>query len=79
MRAKHACPRCGWSDTRPSAKHGFADRIAWAFALEPFRCLKCRTRFFRFVNRRAKVALVMGTIALFALLITVYVANRVAP
>jgi hypothetical protein len=50
MQGRHVCPRCGWSYTRPSAHAGFLDTIAAAFAFKPFRCRKCRTRFFRFTG-----------------------------
>src|SRR5262249_43557573 len=41
------CPTCGWSDIRFSTPQGFLDRALRLVFLAPFRCRKCRRRFYR--------------------------------
>ena len=41
------CPRCGWSDVRPSRRIGLLDNLLKFLYFSPFRCRKCRNRFFR--------------------------------
>ena len=42
------CSRCGWNETRPSLRQGFTDGLLAVFLISPFRCRKCRNRFYRF-------------------------------
>ena len=51
--AKHTCPTCGWSDTRRSLGGGAVDNALALLFLQPYRCRKCLTRFFRFGTRWA--------------------------
>ncbi len=41
------CPKCGWSNIRPSAPNSVADRVVGTLGFAPFRCRTCRYRFFR--------------------------------
>src|SRR5580704_11851586 len=41
------CPNCGWKHVRPSPRRGFFDGVMRGFYLAPFRCRKCRLRFYR--------------------------------
>jgi CheY-like chemotaxis protein len=43
-----SCPSCGWSESRPSPRRGARDFMLAGLFLAPYRCLMCRTRFFRF-------------------------------
>src|SRR5690242_13029647 len=45
------CPRCGWSNIRPSPRRGLIDGFMALFFLAPFRCRNCRHRFYRFSTR----------------------------
>jgi ribosomal protein L40E len=40
------CPKCGSTDIRTSKRKGWLDSIRKARGLEPYRCRKCRHRFF---------------------------------
>src|ERR1700720_1009853 len=51
--AKHTCPNCGWSDTRRSLCGGAVDNALALLFLQPYRCRKCLTQFFRFGTRWA--------------------------
>ncbi|MBS1876248.1 MAG: hypothetical protein JSU00_23745 [Acidobacteria bacterium] len=41
------CPQCGSDDVRPSTPT-FVSRLLILIFLRPFRCRRCRTRFYRF-------------------------------
>ncbi|MGD1096035.1 MAG: response regulator [Bryobacteraceae bacterium] len=41
------CPNCGWKHVRPSPRRGLFDGVMRGFYLAPFRCRKCRLRFYR--------------------------------
>ena len=41
------CPVCGSADVRRSLRRNFRDIVLACFFLAPFRCRKCRVRFFR--------------------------------
>jgi len=41
------CPNCGWKHVRPSPRRGFFDGMMRGVYLAPFRCRKCRLRFYR--------------------------------
>jgi CheY-like chemotaxis protein len=41
------CPKCGWKHVRPSPRRGIFDGLMRVFYLAPFRCRKCRLRFYR--------------------------------
>jgi hypothetical protein len=43
-----SCSKCGWSNVRSSHSAGFWDTLASFVLLQPFRCRKCRLRFYRF-------------------------------
>lgn len=43
-----SCPRCGWSNIRPSQLSGPVDYLLRACLLSPFRCRCCRHRFYRY-------------------------------
>lgn len=49
------CPACGSTDVRRSLRRGFNDRVLAWFFLVPFRCRKCRARFFRLWRPAFKV------------------------
>ena len=46
------CPKCGWSNIRPSLRHGIIDGLLSIARLAPFRCRNCRHRFYRFSRRK---------------------------
>ena len=50
---KPVCPRCGWSNTRPSVTWGVLDTILQVFAIRPYRCRSCGVRF-RAIRRPKK-------------------------
>jgi DNA-directed RNA polymerase subunit RPC12/RpoP len=39
------CPRCGWSNTRPSYTQTMVDTVLQLFAMRAFRCRSCGNRF----------------------------------
>ena len=43
-----ACPHCGSLEVRPSGRRRFRDYLALLVFLTPWRCEKCRKRFYRF-------------------------------
>lgn len=47
MSSRLTCPKCGWSNVRPSIRTSFLDRALVLALLAPFRCRKCRLRFYR--------------------------------
>ncbi|MDE3168494.1 MAG: hypothetical protein KGN36_22010, partial [Acidobacteriota bacterium] len=49
-----ACPRCGWSNTRPAMSRTLGDRLLRVFALRPFRCRSCGKRFRALRRRESK-------------------------
>lgn len=40
------CPSCGWHDCARSERRGFRDRLATWIVLRPWRCMKCKRRFY---------------------------------
>src|SRR5260370_19484205 len=46
------CPKCGWSNIRPSAQHGYLCAVLAVLWLAPLRCRNCRQRFYRFSRRK---------------------------
>ncbi len=44
----HTCPKCGRKDSRPSMRSGLTDFFLRVVLLAPFRCRRCRERFYRF-------------------------------
>src|SRR5579863_38406 len=40
------CPSCKGEDCVRSRRHGFVDRVVSFAALRPWRCMKCRRRFY---------------------------------
>jgi hypothetical protein len=46
-----ACPRCGWSNTRPSHTRTVMDPVLELISLRAFRCRSCGNRF-RVFRRR---------------------------
>ena len=48
------CPNCGWSDIRPSIREGAVDWVMKRLFLAPFRCRKCRLRFYRSAGRAVR-------------------------
>jgi hypothetical protein len=71
VRTNHACPRCGWSNTRRSQLAGSMDRVFAVCLLVPVRCRSCRHRFFRFRNPWLKYLLAIGLLGLVALAVVV--------
>jgi hypothetical protein len=49
------CPRCGWSNTRPSLPSGVIDVVCRLLLLAPIRCRSCRIRFHRFALPGSKL------------------------
>lgn len=45
------CPRCGWTDMRPALRSGVLDGVMRCLLMKPYRCRKCRLRFYRSVFR----------------------------
>ena len=45
------CPRCGWSNTRPSYTRTAFDTVLGAISLRAFRCRSCGNRFHAFRRR----------------------------
>jgi hypothetical protein len=41
------CPRCGSRSPGPS-RRSWAERLLGVLGLRPYRCARCRTRFWRF-------------------------------
>ncbi len=42
------CPRCGHNLIRPSVPSGIVDHLLSAMLLSPYRCRRCRARFYRY-------------------------------
>lgn len=50
------CPNCGWQDVRPALRSGLLDSLMAAILLSPYRCRKCRTRFFRLSIHKGRLS-----------------------
>ena len=46
-KSRLTCPKCGWNHVRSSPRRGPSDAILRMFLFAPFRCRKCRLRFYR--------------------------------
>jgi CheY-like chemotaxis protein len=46
-RSRLTCPKCGWNNVRSSPRRGISDGLLRIFLFAPFRCRKCRLRFYR--------------------------------
>ena len=44
---KLECPACGSADVRRSARHGLLESLMKRVFVLPYRCIACRSRFFR--------------------------------
>src|ERR1700730_11851428 len=75
-RAKHTCLNCGWNDTRRSQCGGAVDNALALLFLQPYRCRKCLTRFFRFGTRWASFV-VPATLIVVVLLLAMTVCMRI--
>lgn len=49
-KAKPACPKCGWRNTRPSYTKNLLDNVLRLFEIRAYRCRSCGTRFRKRLN-----------------------------
>jgi CheY-like chemotaxis protein len=42
------CPGCGFAETRPSLRRGVGEYLLACLLIAPYRCRRCRVRFFHF-------------------------------
>ena len=50
------CPSCGGRDIRHSLQNGIRDYIMRFFRRQPYRCRRCRHRFYRYTAPKGRGA-----------------------